>query len=100
MSDPTSDLGSDDDVPAGGAGPESEAAPVRVPYDALSAEALQGVIESFVLREGTDYGPHEYTLAEKVGHVRGQLARGDAHVVWDPNTQSVAIVVERAARGL
>ena len=30
--------------------------PVIVPPDSLSAEALQGVIEKFVLREGTDYG--------------------------------------------
>jgi uncharacterized protein YheU (UPF0270 family) len=91
---------SDEDIAAGSSVPEEDAAPVRVPHDALSPEALQGVIEAFVLREGTDYGTHEYTLAEKVEHVRGQLERGDAHVVWDPNTQSVAIVVERAARGL
>jgi uncharacterized protein YheU (UPF0270 family) len=91
---------SDEDIAAGFGVPEEDAAPVRVPHDALSPEALQGVIEAFVLREGTDYGSHEYTLAEKVEHVRGQLERGDAHVVWDPNTQSVAIVVERAARGL
>jgi uncharacterized protein YheU (UPF0270 family) len=91
---------SDENIAAGHGGPEEDAAPVRVPHDALSADALQGVIESFVLREGTDYGPREYTLAEKVEHVRGQLERGEAHVVWDPHTQSVAIVVERAARGL
>jgi uncharacterized protein YheU (UPF0270 family) len=91
---------SDEDVAAGAGAPDEDAAPVRVPHDALSADALQGVIESFVLREGTDYGMHEYTLDEKVAHVRGQLERGDAHVVWDPNTQSVAIVVERTARGL
>lgn len=91
---------SDEDIAAGSGVPEEDAAPVRVPHDALSPEALQGVIEAFVLREGTDYGSHEYTLAQKVEHVRGQLDRGDAHVVWDPNTQSVAIVLERAARGL
>ncbi len=91
---------SDEDVAAGFGARDEERPPVRVPHDALSAEALQGVIEAFVLREGTDYGTREYTLEEKVEHVRGQLERGDAHVVWDPNTESVAIVVERAARGL
>jgi uncharacterized protein len=91
---------SDEDIAAGFGVPEEDVAPVRVPYEALSADALRGVIESFVLREGTDYGMHEYTLDEKVAHVRGQLERGDAHVVWDPNTQSVAIVVERTARSL
>jgi uncharacterized protein YheU (UPF0270 family) len=91
---------SDEDIAAGYGAADEEAAPVRVPWDALSSDALQGVIEAFVLREGTDYGMHEYSLAEKVEHVRGQLERGDAHVVWDPNTQSVAIVLERAAREL
>lgn len=89
----------EDDAAAPGV-PEEEAAPVRVPHDALSPDALAGVLEAFVLREGTDYGTHEYTLAEKVQHVRAQLARGEAHVVWDPNTQSVAILLDAAARRL
>ncbi len=29
---------------------------LKVPYDQLSPEALQGVIEEFVTRDGTDYG--------------------------------------------
>lgn len=89
---------SDEDVAAGRT-PE-EAAPVRVPWDALSPEALRGVIESFVLREGTDYGTHEYSLEDKVAHVRTQLERGEAHVVFDPATETVAILLDRAARGL
>ena len=36
--------------------------PVPIPFQDLSADALRGVIESFVLREGTDYGAHEYSL--------------------------------------
>jgi uncharacterized protein len=50
------------------------------------------VIESFVLREGTDYGEREYSLEEKVGHVLRQLERGEAGIVFDPNTESVQIV--------
>ncbi|HEY8495142.1 MAG TPA: YheU family protein [Myxococcota bacterium] len=73
--------------------------PVEVPIDALSAEALQGVIESFVSREGTDYGEVERTLAEKVADVRRQLERGEARIVFDPETESVNIVpVERRGR--
>lgn len=73
--------------------------PVEVPIDALSAEALQGVIESFVSREGTDYGEVERTLAEKVADVRRQLERGEARIVFDPETETVNIVpVERRGR--
>jgi uncharacterized protein YheU (UPF0270 family) len=68
---------------------------VTVPHRELSPEALRGVIESFVLREGTDYGEREYTLEEKVDHVLRQLERREAHIVFDPNTRTVDIVPSR-----
>lgn len=66
--------------------------PVEVPYRELSPEALAGVIESFVLREGTGYGAREYSLEEKVAHVLRQLERGEAKIMFDPDTESVSIV--------
>ena len=68
--------------------------PVIIPHTELSADALQGVIESFVLREGTDYGVHDYSLEQKVAHVLRQLQRKEAHIVFDPNTESIDIVVK------
>jgi len=70
-------------------------APVEIPLDALSAEALRAVIESFVGREGTDYGERERSLAEKVADVRRQLEHGEARIVFDPETESVNIVPVR-----
>ncbi|MGD9602632.1 MAG: YheU family protein [Gammaproteobacteria bacterium] len=70
----------------------SDTAPVIVPHTALSDTALRGVIEAFVLREGTDYGSHEYSLADKVAHVHAQLVRGDATIVFDPDAGTVDIV--------
>ena len=73
--------------------------PVVVPHAELSPEILRAVIESFVLREGTDYGEHEFSLDQKVGKVRRQLERGEAQILFDPETESVAItVVAQAAR--
>jgi len=66
--------------------------PIDIPYSELSAEALRGVIEAFVLREGTDYGAREYSLDEKVDHVMGQLRRGKARIVFEPQAQTIAIV--------
>jgi uncharacterized protein len=66
---------------------------VEVAPTELSPEALRAVIESFVLREGTDYGPREYSLEEKVAQVRRQLERGEARIVFEPQTSSVNIVV-------
>lgn len=72
---------------------EERAEPVAIPYTDLSREALQGVVESFVLREGTDYGDRDYSLEQKVAHVLWQLERNEARIVFDPNTETVDIVV-------
>jgi uncharacterized protein len=70
---------------------EPHAAPVVVPYTELNPELLRAVVESFVLREGTDYGEREYSLADKVAGVIRQLERGQAHIIFDPQTDSIAI---------
>jgi uncharacterized protein YheU (UPF0270 family) len=67
-------------------------AEVQVPHAQLTPDALRGVVESFVLREGTDYGEREYSLEQKVQHVMRQLDRGEARIVFDPNTETVQIV--------
>jgi uncharacterized protein YheU (UPF0270 family) len=71
---------------------EAGAEPVVVPHTALAADVLRAVIESFVLREGTDYGVTEWSLDHKVARVIRQLERGDAQILFDPGTQSVDIV--------
>ena len=65
---------------------------VDVPYAELDAEVLHAVVESYVLREGTDYGEHEFSLADKVSQVLRQLKRGEARIVFDPESQTVSIV--------
>ncbi|HEY0803381.1 MAG TPA: YheU family protein [Steroidobacteraceae bacterium] len=67
--------------------------PVEVPYADLSADLLHAVIESFVLREGTDYGEKEISLEDKVARVMSQLKKGEARIIFDPESESVTIVV-------
>ncbi len=62
-----------------------------IPWQELSAEALDGVIEEFVSREGTDYGHVLTNLPDKVRQVRGQLERGMAVVVYDDESMSCSI---------
>ena len=69
---------------------------IVIPHAELSAEALRGVIESFVLREGTDYGAREYSLEEKVAHVRAQLERGQARILFDPESNTVTLLLAPA----
>ena len=65
--------------------------PMRIPHRRLSPDALRGVIEAFVTREGTDYGVHEVPLTTKVWQVRHQLDVGTAVIVYDEDTGSWTI---------
>ncbi len=71
------------------------AEPVIIPYTELSEEALRGVLESFVLREGTEYGERDVSLDQKVAQVTRQLRRGEAQIVFDPGSETIDIVVVR-----
>ena len=65
---------------------------IIVPHEQLSPEALQGLLEEYVSREGTDYGHAAFTLAQKVADVRCQLEAGRAVIVFDPASRSCNIV--------
>jgi len=64
---------------------------MKIPLDELSAQSLMGIIENFVLREGTDYGSGNHDLATKCAQVRQQLEAGEADIWFDARTQSVDI---------
>jgi len=66
--------------------------PMEIPREALSEEALRAVIESFILREGTDYGREEVGFEMKIHQIEKQLEKGDVKIVFDPNTETVGIV--------
>ena len=65
---------------------------IKIPWHALSDDALVGVIDDFVNREGTDYGHCDYDLAQKRESVRRQLIAGSAVIAYDPRTQTTTIV--------
>jgi uncharacterized protein YheU (UPF0270 family) len=61
----------------------------------LSPDALRGLIEEFITREGTDYGVREKDLEEKVGDVERQLRSGEARIVYDLVEERANIVPRR-----
>lgn len=71
---------------------------IPVPFDRLSADALDGVIEEFVTREGTDYGDYDYSLDDKKQHILGQLKNGKATVLFDPDTGTCHIQLSDLVR--
>ncbi len=66
---------------------------MQIPHTALSPEALQNLVEEFVTREGTDYGSHAYSLADKVQRVLRQIETGRAVILYDPRTSTSHIEV-------
>jgi hypothetical protein len=63
-----------------------------VPHQSLSSETLNAVIEGFILREGTDYGLEEYSLADKILHVIEQLESGAVVLVYSELHETVNIL--------
>jgi hypothetical protein len=61
---------------------------VQIQVDALSRQALDGLVEEFVTRDGTDYGTEERTLDDKKDAVRRQLDCGEIVIVFDPETET------------
>ncbi len=65
-----------------------------IPFEKLSPEALQGLIEDFVTRDGTDTGYEKKSIEKDVAMVKRQLQRGDAVIVYDENTKTANIVLK------
>ncbi|MBW2268327.1 MAG: YheU family protein [Deltaproteobacteria bacterium] len=67
----------------------------ELPVDALSPEALRGLIEDFVTRDGTDYGAVERSIDDKIRDVLRQLESGEARIVFDPEGETASITLAR-----
>ena len=65
---------------------------VEIPWRELSADALNGVLEEFATREGTEYGLTEVALDTKVAQLRRQLERGDVTVFFDAELSSCQLL--------
>ena len=71
---------------------------IIIPHDRLSQTALQGLIEEFVTRNGTDTGYTDGSLEENVEMVIRQLKRGDVFIVYDEATETANIVPKDYAK--
>ncbi len=69
--------------------------PIEIASYQLSEEALSGLIESFVLREGTDYGLQEVTFEKKVLQVRQQIDRNEVKIIFDQTSETVSLVTNQ-----
>ncbi|SEH65426.1 hypothetical protein SAMN05660691_00665 [Rheinheimera pacifica] len=63
-----------------------------IPYTDIAEDTLNNLIEYYVLREGTDYGEYEVTMAEKVAAVKRQLKSGEIVIVYSELHESINLM--------
>ncbi len=63
-----------------------------IPYQRLAPETLISLIESFISREGTDYGASEVCLQAKVEQVKKQIVDEKVVIVFDESTESINLM--------
>jgi uncharacterized protein YheU (UPF0270 family) len=65
----------------------------KIPVNKLSPEALRGVIEEFISRDGTDYGEVEVPMETKFRQVKYGLESGLAVFIFDDETETTNILL-------
>ncbi|XQF92752.1 YheU family protein [Pseudoalteromonas espejiana] len=71
-----------------------------IPFEQLDKDTLYNLIESYVLREGTDYGAQEVSIENKVAQVNQQLKSGEAMVFFSELHESVTIISKSEFKAL
>lgn len=69
--------------------------PVEIPLEVLNEETLTAILESFIQREGTDYGLNEVSLVKKVEQLRNQLLQGHILIAFDQSTESLNLLTRQ-----
>lgn len=62
-----------------------------IPWQELEESTLYNVLDSFILREGTDYGTRELSLEEKRERLLAQLKADKVIIVWSELHESLDI---------
>lgn len=71
-----------------------------IPYKQLSSDALRGLIEDFVTRNGTDYGDIEVSLEIKTAQVMRQLEIGDVVIAYNHDEKYCNIISKEDAHNI
>lgn len=70
-----------------------------IPWQELEPATLNNVLDSFILREGTDYGERELSLEKKRERLLAQLKADKVVIVWSELHQSLDIKDKKSFLG-
>ncbi|MBL1259271.1 MAG: YheU family protein [Thiotrichaceae bacterium] len=68
-----------------------------IPFEQLSPDALRGLVEDFVTRNGTDYGDIEVSLETKIKQVMRQLKSGEVVIAYNHDEEYCNIITKEDA---
>jgi len=71
-----------------------------IPTDQLSSDALMGIVDNFILREGTDYGSHEAVHEKKREQLLEQIRNGELLIAFDAESETTTLIEKKGQRGL
>ena len=70
-----------------------------IPWQSLKETTLNNILDSFILREGTDYGVRELSLVEKRERLLAQLKADQVVIVWSELHESLDIKDKKSFLG-
>lgn len=70
-----------------------------IPWQDLEEATLQNILDSFILREGTDYGETELSLEAKRERLLAQLKADKVVIVWSELHESLDIKDKKSFLG-
>ncbi len=65
-----------------------------IPWQQLEPETLNALLESYVLREGTDYGEQELSLKDKLAQIKQQITNGTVLIVYSELHETVNLIAK------
>lgn len=65
---------------------------MEIPWQSMDSETLDRLLSELVTRDGTDYGRHEHSTAQKIAAARRSLEKGRACLMWDSELESASLV--------
>lgn len=65
-----------------------------IPYQDISTDALDNLIDEFVLREGTEYGESDFSLAEKSMSVLRQIKAREVLILYSELNENVTLITK------
>lgn len=65
-----------------------------VPPERLTEDVMRGILESYITRDGTDYGENELDMEDKVRQLLPQVLNGDVLIVYDEDSESINLIAK------